>query len=66
MKRINRKPTNEEEYISVALGMVHNVGAGGTKQSGCRATQGVNFNLLAGKRFGQWCARVDRAVGERR
>lgn len=59
---MSKSTSNENDYLSVTLGLVHNIGAGGVRSSG-----GVQlFNLqvrVSDKRIDQWFKRTDRAVG---
>ena len=64
MSSYNNGTGNENDYLSVTLGLVHNLGAGGVHSMGNVRL----FNLpipVSDKRIDQWFKRTDRAVGER-
>ena len=57
MKIVNTERT-DREYLGVAIGCVHNVGAGGVMPCGCLSMIGISD-----KRFEQFIHRTDRAIG---
>jgi len=56
----DKKTVNVLDYMSVANGAVHNVGAGGVNPVGI-----IDAGKCSDERFDQYCRRTDRACGHR-
>jgi len=49
---------NTKDFISVLLGKVHNIGAGGVNSNGF-----TDRSVMNRKRINQHCRRISRAIG---
>lgn len=62
---MSKSTGNRKDYLSVLLGRVHSLGAGGVCLGG--SVRFVNTPIpVSDTRVDQWFKRTDRAVGERR